>query len=89
MQRGNINGAIQLVTNNMKGGILPLNQDTLYLLHSKHPDGENTSEDAMLQGPESIVDPVIFDIIDENMVLRAAQLTRRGSGPSGVDADMS
>ena len=27
MQKGNVNGAIKLLTNNMKGGILPLNND--------------------------------------------------------------
>jgi len=57
----------------------------LDLPHSKHPDCENISEDVILQGPESIVDPVIFDhVIDENMVLRAAHCSRDASFTEGM-----
>ena len=38
LQKGNVNGALKLLTNNMSGGILPLNDDTLNLLIQKHPE---------------------------------------------------
>ena len=87
MQKGNVNGAIKLLTNNMKGGILPLNEQTMELLRTKHPEGNAASEDALLHGEIKIVQPIIYEAIDEDMVLKAAQLTKGGSGPSGMDAD--
>ena len=87
MQKGNVNGAIKLLTNNMKGGILPLNEQTMELLRTKHPEGNAASEDALLHSEIKIVQPIIYEAIDEDMVLKAAQLTKGGSGPSGMDAD--
>ena len=40
MQKGNVNSAIKLLTNNMSGGVLPLNQETLELLRLKHPESK-------------------------------------------------
>jgi len=87
MQKGNINTAIKLMTNNMEGGILPINDETLDLLRTKHPRGKEVNENFLLQGPLPKIDSIIFEVIDESMVLKAAQLTRGGSGPSGMDAD--
>ena len=36
MSKGNVNGALELLTNNMLSGILPLNKETLELLVQKH-----------------------------------------------------
>ena len=87
MQKGNVNGAIKLLTNNMKGGILPLNNETMELLRTKHPERKEAIEDALLPGEVPMVQPIIFESIDEDMVLKAAQITKGGSGPSGMDAD--
>lgn len=88
MQKGNVNSAIKLLTNNMEGGILPLSEETVELLKIKHPASKNiVNEDVLLQGPLQTVERVIFNVIDETMVLKAAQTTRGGSGPSGIDAD--
>ena len=87
VQKGNVNGAIKLLTNNMKGGILPLNQQTMELLRTEHPGGNAASEVALLHGEIQMVQPIIYEAIDENMVLKAAQLMKGGSGPSGMDAD--
>ena len=38
MKQGNANGAVKLLTENMAGGILPLNDETMTLLQTKHPD---------------------------------------------------
>ena len=37
MQKGNVNGALKLLTNNMDHEILPLNDDTISKLKMKHP----------------------------------------------------
>jgi len=71
----------------MEGGILPINDETLDLLRTKHPRGKEVNENFLLQGPLPKIDSIIFEVIDESMVLKAAQLTRGGSGPSGMDAD--
>ena len=36
MQKGHVNAALKLLTNNMTGGILPLKVETLDLLRQKH-----------------------------------------------------
>ena len=38
MRKGNVNGALKLLTNNMSNGILPLTDETLHLLRTKHPE---------------------------------------------------
>ena len=87
VSKGNVNSAIKLLSNNMEGGILPLNDKTKSLLKLKHPESRKANEDIKLQGPLLTVEKVIFDVIDEKMVLEAAKITRGGSGPSGLDAD--
>jgi len=87
MQKGNLNGAIKLLTNNIKGRILPLNNQTMELLRIKHPEGKNAPDDALLPGEILTVQPIIFDAIDDEMVLNAVQLTKGGSRLSGMDAD--
>lgn len=87
IEKGNVNSAIKIITNNMSNGVLPLNDHTLDLLHVKHPQAEHVNEVAALQGPALTVEPIIYDVIDETMILKAAQMTKGGSGPSGLDAD--
>ena len=38
MSKGNVNGALKSLTDNMYSGILPLNKETLELLIQKHPE---------------------------------------------------
>ena len=87
MGKGNVNAAIKLLSNNMEGGVMPLNEETKEMLKIKHPVGEEAKEDVLLQGPLPTVENVIFETIDEAMVYAAAKMTRGGSGPSGIDAD--
>ena len=58
IQKGNVNGKIKLLKNNMQGGVFPLNKETINLLRQKHPKSQNPNEDFLLQGPEPTV--VIF-----------------------------
>ncbi|XP_057302766.1 uncharacterized protein LOC130636933 [Hydractinia symbiolongicarpus] len=87
MQKGNINSALRLLTDNMTQGIIPLNDETLLLLEQKHPDQGDLSEDALIDQLSQRIHDIVLDIIDEDMVLKAATYTKGGSGPSGLDAD--
>ena len=40
MQKGNVNGALKLLTNNMSNRILPIMDATLQLLELKHPEAK-------------------------------------------------
>ena len=87
MQKGNINGAIKILTNNMENGILPINDNTLQLLRQKHPEAKDPPENVLLTDDEKFVHPIKFEMIDEEMVRRAASRTKGGAGPSGLDAN--
>ena len=71
----------------MKGGILPLNNETMELLRTKHPEGKEAIADALLPGEIPMVQLIIFESIDEEVVLKVAQMTKGGSRPSRMDAD--
>ena len=71
----------------MSNGILPLTEETLSQLEIKHPDNRDASADVLLNGPVKEIHPIVFDAIDEEMVLKAESITKGGSGPSGLDAD--
>ena len=74
METGNVNAAIHIVTNNMGGGILPLNDETLII--QKHPEGREMNEDIVLQGPTTTVNPIVYGVIDIPWVLKAEQRTK-------------
>jgi len=65
-------------TNNMSGGVLPLDDRTIQLLKEKHPNGRETNENNLLHGPIQNVNPIVFDAIDEQMVMKAALATQGG-----------
>ena len=87
IQKGNVHGAFKLLTKKMSNGILLLTVETLSQLEIKHPDNRDASADVLLNGPIKEIHPIVFDAIDEEMVLRVASITKGGSGPSGLDAD--
>ena len=84
MTKGKINSALYLLTNNMENGVY---KDTLSKLIQKHPKGKMTSKDILLNGALQDIHPVKFQSIDEEMIRKAAIITKGGSGPSGMDAD--
>ena len=87
MQKGEVNAALKMLTNNMRNGILPLNDDTLLLLEQKHPEASELQEGILLDQLPQRIHPIVYDVIDEELVLNVAYLTKRGSGPSGTDAE--
>ena len=64
----------------MSNGILPLREEILSQIKIKHPDNRDASNDLLLNGPLKEIHPIAFEAIDEEMVLRAASITKAGSG---------
>ena len=87
MRKGNANATINLLTKNMRNGILPLNNETLNLLRLKHPDPQDAHESVMLSDLPERIHPVKFEVIDAEMIRKAVMKTRGAYGPSGLDAD--
>ena len=87
MEKGNVNGALKLLTSNISNGIPPLDERTLSLLKQKHPESSELNEEVLLRGEKPPVHPVVFEDHDESMVKEAALNTKGGSAPSGLDAD--
>ena len=87
MQKGNINAAIKLLTNNMQNGILPLNDETLSQLKQKHPEAKTAYDAALLTDIPEDIHSSKFENLDADMILKAAIKTKGGAGPSGMDVD--
>ena len=66
MKKGNVNGALKLLTKNIKDGILPLNDKTLNNLKEKHPKSKHAN--VLLTGVPQRVYPIKFGGIDEEMI---------------------
>ena len=47
MKQGKINVAVKLLTSSMDGGVLPLVNDTMTLLQSKHPEPAEYNDDVI------------------------------------------
>ena len=87
MSKENANGALKLLRDNIHSGILPLTKETLELLVQKQPEPREPSPDILIQGPTRPIHSVAYDEMDESVIMKASMLTKRGSGPSGLDAD--
>ena len=48
MSKGNINGALKVLTENMSNGILPLNDKTLTMVKQKHPEANEPPQEVLL-----------------------------------------
>lgn len=64
MQKENVNGAIKLLTINMKNGFLPLNNETLKHLKQKHSEASKIDSIDLLPDTPEIVHLIKFENID-------------------------
>ena len=71
----------------MSNSILSLTEEMLSQLKMKHPDNRDSLDDVLLNGPIKMIHRIVFDTVDEKMLLRAASITKGGSGFSGLDVD--
>ena len=86
MLQGKINAALNLLSTENGGGVLPLTDQVLKDLQEKHPPAAPIQEGALILGPVNNVPPSYFDSIDEQMIAKAAQQTKGAGGPSHCDA---
>ena len=84
---GKISAALKFISDEADSGILELNEETLGGLAEKHPEPSPVLEHSLLFGPINKASTHELDAIDEQSILKAAQLTRGSSGPSFLDAD--
>jgi hypothetical protein len=79
----NFKGAMSLVTEKGKGGIMPVNDKTKKEMASKHPKPEPIHPEALLSGelPPSL-HPVFYSALDGELVKKCALRTKGGSGVS-------
>ena len=87
MKTGKVSAAVKLLTSEMSGGILPLNEETFRLLQTKHPEPKPFDPDTLIETQAPKVHKVVFDTISQETIRIAAMNTKGGSGPSGLDAD--
>ena len=82
IEKGNMNGALKLLTSNMSNGILALVDKTLSLLKQKYQVSSELIEEILLRGGKPSIHLVVFEDIDESMAKDAALKTKGGCGPS-------
>ena len=87
MQKGDVDSAIKLITNNMQNGILLLTDTTLKLLKQKHPKSAPATEEVLLPDPPQSIHQIKYENTNVDAVRNTALKTKGGSGPSGMDAD--
>ena len=62
---------MKLLSNNIERDVLPLNKESVALSKKNHPVGKASSGDTKLRGPLPIVKILIFEVINNSMVLEA------------------
>ena len=87
MRKGNINGTLKLLTNNMTNGIFPLDKKTLNSLKQMRPQSKPGCEETLINSKPPVIHPIIFAEINEELMKKVAIRTNGGPGPSGLDAD--
>ena len=80
---------MKLLEKSESTGVLPLSQNVLQELISKHPPAQPANPDVLMSGEIPFVDPAQFNNIDEAAIQRAALRTRGSSGPSGANGVMT
>ena len=86
MIQGNVNSAIRLLSKSENSGLLRLNVSTMQELHLKHPESKPKYEDLLLEGPVKYMNSVIYDEIDDEVIMKAAIRTNGAAGISSLDS---
>ena len=72
----------------VSNGVLSINVKRLKFLKQKQRKSRELNEEIILSGKKPLVLLVVFEDIDEEEMIKvAAMKTKRGSSPSGLDAD--
>ena len=87
MLQGKVNENLRRFDEEAWNGVLPLDQNILMDLKSKHPTSKDTDDIVVLKGNVPFTDHVVFNNIDESSIAKAALRIKVAAGPSGLDAD--
>ena len=66
MSKGNMNGVLKVLTNNISNGILPLIDATLQLLKENHPESREPPPEVLIEGTIRKIHLVVYDDIDDS-----------------------
>ena len=88
MFEGKGKAALRLITQNSNSGALRLNSEIKDALVNKHPPRQPAVPSAILTTNNSTPDlhPVVFDVIDGNLICESALKSDGAAGPSSLDA---
>ena len=87
MMNGRVSAAIKMLSEESDNGILQINEDTMKMLHEKHPQAVEPEPIALLPGIVEPVHPSVFEQINGELIQKVASRTKGGAGPSGMNAD--
>ena len=76
MSKGNVNGTLKLLTNNMSNGILPLTDAKLQPRKQKHPESREPPPEVLIEGSVRKINPAVYVDVRESLVLKALMLTK-------------
>ena len=83
---GQINSALQYLSKNDGGRVLPLTDDVTRQLREKHPEAQKAKIGSLLFGPVEDIPDTIYQQINGELIREAALRTKGSGSPSGVDA---
>ena len=100
MEKGKVKNALRYLSSDHTGGILRMedsvpvtnrNGDVIEcsiqdVLVEKHPNGKPASPSALLSFTQSHVNPILFDQLNGELILKAAMRIQGAPGLSGMDA---
>ena len=95
METGKVSNALRCLTEESKGGVLPINQKlgtklVMDILVEKHPAPQTAKLDYVVKDPNLNTLPYhhsIFDRTNASEIRRSAMKTHGSHGPSGLDAN--
>ena len=89
MLQGRVSAALRFI-GTQQTGLLPVTDDVLEDLKSKHPASVEPVLESLIKGPlpQVLSQEVIFENIDGNLIYNCSKKTSGAAGPSGADAEM-
>ena len=85
---GQINAALQFVSESSSGSVLPLTDDVMAQLTEKHPNPQPAKLGSLLFGPiDNAIPETLYSVINGHVVRQAALRMKGAGGPSGIDAN--
>ncbi len=96
MAQGKVRNALNYLSRDQSGGVLGLDDivpqsnnnimTTRDILRDKHPPGRPACPESLLPNQSETINPIIFNNLDAECMLRAALHTQGATGLSGLDA---